>query len=103
MYPTDLVAWLLKAMIDPKPGHFNVGSESSISMAELASLISDLTSREGIEILNPEISPNNYVPSTKLFRAEFGVKESVPLSTGLLNWKSWLTSNYLQTPYRPRN
>ncbi len=93
MYPTDLVAWLLKSMVNPKIGHFNVGSEESISMAELASLISEMTSQKGIEFSNPEIPPNNYVPSTKLFRSEYDVKESVSLSTGLLNWKSWLTSN----------
>ena len=93
MYPTDLVGWLLKSMVNPKVGHFNIGSEESISMAELASLISEMTSRKGIEFSNPEIAPSNYVPSTKLFRAEYDVKEMVPLSEGLLNWKSWLTRN----------
>lgn len=93
MYPTDLVAWLLKSMVNPKVGHFNIGSEDSISMAELASLVSEMTSRKGIEFSNPEIPPNNYVPSTKLFRTEYDVEELVPLSEGLLSWKSWLTRN----------
>jgi nucleoside-diphosphate-sugar epimerase len=93
MYPTDLVAWLLKSMVDPKPGCFNVGSEESISMAELAKLISDMTSQKGVEFPDPEIPPNNYVPSTKLFREEYAVKEFMPLATGLHHWKSWLASN----------
>ncbi len=90
MYPTDLVAWLLKSMIDPKPGYFNVGSENSVSMAELASLISNITSMKGVEFSKPETPPNCYVPSTAHFRSEFDVNETVSLTSGLLRWKSWL-------------
>lgn len=90
MYPTDLVSWLLKSMLEPKPGYFNVGSENPISMAELANLISDLTSMKGVEVPHPETQPNNYVPSTARFRSEFDVKEMVSLTSGLLRWKSWL-------------
>ena len=93
MFPTDLVAWLLKSLVNPKVGYFNVGSEESISMAELATLISDMTSRKGFELLNPEIPPSNYVPSTKLFRAAYEVRETVSLSEGLTNWKFWLKGN----------
>ena len=92
MYPTDLVAWLLKSMINPTPGNFNVGSEESISMVELATHISNITSRKGIEIVNPTIPPTNYVPSTELFRSKYDVVETVPLTKGLHCWKSWLTS-----------
>jgi len=90
LYPTDLVTWLLKSMLDPKPGYFNIGSENSVSMAELANLISEITSMKGVEVAKPETPPNNYVPSTTGFRSEFDVKETVSLTSGLLRWKSWL-------------
>ncbi len=86
MYPTDLVAWLLKSLIDPKPGFFNIGSESSISMVELATLISKLTSNKGVEIPNPETPPSNYVPSTLNFRSTYNLSESVLLADGLRSW-----------------
>jgi hypothetical protein len=77
-------------MIGPKPGYFNVGSENSVSMAELANLISNITSMKGVEFSKPETPPNCYVPSTAHFRSEFDVNETVSLTSGLLRWKSWL-------------
>lgn len=93
MHPTDLIAWLLKAMVDPENGNFNIGSEESITMSDLARLISEMTSQKGVEYVNPEICPNNYVPSTKLFRSTYAVTELMPLATGLRQWMSWLTNN----------
>jgi len=90
MFPTDLVSWLLKSILDPKDKYFNIGSEISISMLELATLVSDLSSRNGIELLNPETSANNYVPRTELFRTTHDVKENIELESGLTSWIKWL-------------
>lgn len=90
MYPSDLVTWLLKSLLNPMPGYFNIGSENSISMAELASLVSKQTSDKGINIVNPETPANNYVPSTSNFRSHYGVSETVDLKAGLASWITFL-------------
>lgn len=86
MYPTDLTIWLLKSLIDPKPGFYNIGSENSVSMIELAKLVSKLTSNKGVEVPNPETLPNNYVPSTLNFRTTYNSREDVSLVDGLQRW-----------------
>jgi nucleoside-diphosphate-sugar epimerase len=90
MFPTDLVSWLLKSILDPKDGNFNIGSERSISMLELATMVSELTSKKGVVLLNPETPANNYVPSTEKFRSVHNVKENTELENGLMQWAKWL-------------
>ncbi len=90
MFPTDLVSWLLKSILDPKDRNFNIGSENSISMLELATMVSNLTSRKGVVLLNPETAANNYVPGTKSFRSVYGASENTELEKGLRQWAKWL-------------
>ena len=90
MFPTDLVSWLIKLVLNPKNADFNIGSESSISMLELATLVSELTSKKGVVLLKPETPANNYVPSTEIFRSFYDVKENTWLKEGLLLWVNWL-------------
>lgn len=90
MFPVDLVVWLLKSILDPHDVNMNVGSEDSISMLDLAAMISNLTHKKGVVILNPETPPNNYVPKTEIFRSIYNVKESVTLETGLISWLAYL-------------
>jgi nucleoside-diphosphate-sugar epimerase len=90
MFPTDLVVWLLKSLLNPKCVNLNIGSEISISMHELASLVSSMTSNKGVLFLNPSAPANNYVPATGIFRSIYDVEETVGLETGLDSWASWL-------------
>jgi len=90
MFPTDLVSWLLKSIVDPKNDDFNIGSERSISMLELATLVSELTSKKGVVLLKPETPANNYVPSTRFFRSVHQVKENTALEEGLTQWIKWI-------------
>ena len=90
MFPTDLVSWLLKLIVDIKNEDFNIGSESSISMLELATLVSELTSKKGVVLLKPETPANNYVPSTEYFRSVYQVKENIGLQEGLTQWIKWI-------------
>jgi nucleoside-diphosphate-sugar epimerase len=92
MFPTDLTSWLLTALVNPIEGNFNVGSEIGISMLELATLVSGLTSSKGVEMLNRLEPASNYVPSTTNFRQTFRVDESVALSEGLGWWIDWLAN-----------
>jgi nucleoside-diphosphate-sugar epimerase len=89
MYPTDLATWVLNALINPKDGDFNIGSEFPVRIYDLAHQISDLTSRKGVRVLGEDQIASNYVPSTSAFRKEFGVTEQVTLSDGLERWIKW--------------
>jgi nucleoside-diphosphate-sugar epimerase len=90
MFPTDLVTWLLKSIVDPRNEDFNIGSENSISMLELATLVSELTSKKGVVLLKPETPANNYVPSTRSFRSVYQTKEMTGLEEGLIQWIKWI-------------
>ena len=91
MFPTDLVNWLLKSMLDPRTENLNIGSEFGISMLDLATLVSSVTSQKGVVLLNPTIPANNYVPSTRNFRSIYNVRESISLGEGLGLWAEWLS------------
>jgi dTDP-glucose 4,6-dehydratase len=95
MFPTDLVVWLLKSLVNPQDVNMNIGSEVSITMLELASLISRMTSKKGVMLLNPSAPANNYVPATGIFRSIYNVAENVELEAGLDSWASWLMKNDL--------
>lgn len=90
MYPTDLTIWILTALLNPKDHNVNIGSEAPITMFDLANLISDMTSRKGVRILNETEVPSNYVPSTAFFREAYGVSEAVTLEKGLQYWMTAL-------------
>jgi nucleoside-diphosphate-sugar epimerase len=90
MYPTDLTIWLLSAVLEPKNLNINIGSETPISMLDLANLISDMTSRKGVKILGDDQDVSNYVPSTLCFRETYGVSEQIDVSSGLERWIEWL-------------
>jgi dTDP-glucose 4,6-dehydratase len=90
MYPTDLTIWILSALLKPKYLNVNIGSEIPISMLNLANLISDMTSKKGVNILGDDKVASNYVPSTSCFRQNYGVSEQIDLSNGLERWIEWL-------------
>lgn len=91
MFPTDLVNWLLKSMLDPRTENLNIGSEFGISMLDLATLVSSVTSQKGVVLLNPTIQASNYVPSTRNFRSIYSVREFIGFEEGLGLWAEWLS------------
>ena len=90
MYPTDLVIWILTALLKPTNLDTNIGSEVPISMLQLGNLISDMTSKKGVQILGENQEISNYVPSTSSFRENYGVSEQITLSSALERWIEWL-------------
>lgn len=86
MYPTDLTVWILASLLNPIDLNVNIGSELPINMINLAQLVSDLTSKKGLRILNEDQVASNYVPSTSTFREVYGVTQTVDLETGLRLW-----------------
>lgn len=90
MYLTDLITWILTALLKPKNLNVNIGSESPLTMHELATLVSQLTSNKGVRILDRNAIATNYVPSTSCFRENFGVAQQIDLDQGLERWIEWL-------------
>ena len=88
----DMASWLLRIIEAGSPDEiYHVGSERSISIRDLASLVSEryqlLTDNEtSIEILG-EISPldgvSRYVPSTKWTRERLNLTETVSLEASI--------------------
>lgn len=84
LYAADLAIWLWTILLHGKNGRaYNVGSEKSISLAEVAKLVvlsienapKAVTTRKAARAG----SQNIYVPSTRRARSELGLKEYVCL------------------------
>ena len=99
MYSTDLVAWLWAIMVRGRAGAaYNVGSDRSISIRELAELIVQVSNAKNkeIKVLGlPAIgvAPKRYVPDISFAQKDLGVSITVPLETALVRTLEW---------YRPR-
>ena len=96
LYAADLTTWLWAVLLRAPTGAiYNVGSEQSVSIAELAERTSTLLGAPGVEILgqeDPGWNPGRYVPSTKKIRAELGVTTTVDLDEAIrrtARWNGW--------------
>jgi dTDP-glucose 4,6-dehydratase len=102
LYPTDLSIWLLTLLTRKcKETAYNIGSERTISIGELARITSELLGSGLYRILGAEDSGWNtgrYVPNTKLIRDEFELTESVTLETALLNTAASVRLGYNSKP-----
>lgn len=92
LYPTDLVVWILAALTQPKNINVNIGSELPVTMLELATIISELTSKMGVRVLGSNVVASNYVPSTSCFRENYAVTQQISLNEGLERWIEWLVT-----------
>lgn len=90
MYPTDLVVWLIRILENPLSQPLNVGSEKNLTMRELGSLISLMTSRKDLTFVNLSEEINCYWPSTSNTRKYYAVDETISLEEGLRRWIYWL-------------
>lgn len=88
LYAADLTAWLWTILLRaPAGATYNVGSEESVSIAELAERTATLLGASGFEILgqeDPGWNPGRYVPSTRKIRTELGVAPTVGLDEAIL-------------------
>lgn len=87
LYAADLAAWLWTILLRAGPGAvYNVGSEESVSIADLARRTAALLGTAGHEVLgrpDPGWNPGRYVPSTALIRRELGVRQTVDLDEAI--------------------
>jgi len=97
IYPSDLISALVLILTNGKSGAaYNVGSEESLSIYELANLISKvLQSDAGVEVKNYDDKGWNigrYVPSTSLIEKELNFKRNIDIETAILRtgiWNGW--------------
>jgi len=96
MYPSDLVVALLTIATQDEYQNFNVGSEESISMSQLATLISSMTSNSRIEFTNPNALLSNYVPSISNLKEIMPQFKPTGIHESISKWINWIhTTNQL--------
>lgn len=87
LYAADLTAWLWALLIRGDRGAvFNMGSEESVSIADLARRTATLLGGPGVEILgrpDPGWNPGRYVPSTAAITAALGLSPTINLDEAI--------------------
>lgn len=95
LYAADLAIWIWTILFKGQPCRpYNVGSDRSISIAELADLVRQLVS-PGIEIIiarqaDPKCPPQQYVPSVERARVELSLESWVSLEQAIERTVRWL-------------
>ena len=94
LYAADLAAWLWTILLRGAPGGvYNVGSESEVSIRELAHAVqTQFEPPPEVQIAKPETPgapPERYTPSTVRAREELGLRETVPLAEALAKTIAW--------------
>jgi dTDP-glucose 4,6-dehydratase len=96
LYASDLTVWLLHMLVRAescKP--YNVGSDESISVKELAEQVAKTLGDGTYEILGAKDigwNPGRYVPDTNLIEGDLGLKRTVSLENAILRtaiWNGW--------------
>jgi nucleoside-diphosphate-sugar epimerase len=88
LYAADLTVWLWTILLRGKPSRaYNVGSEESVSIAEVAQAVrKSIPMKNGIKIQGnslPGAPVEQYVPSTSRARNELGLTQSISLEAGI--------------------
>lgn len=96
LYVADLVVWLWHMLVRAEPGKpYNCGSDESISVRELAELVSRVIGNGKYQVLGaPDIgwNPGRYVPDTTLIGRELGLYKTVSLEEAIKRtayWNGW--------------
>lgn len=100
LYASDLTVWLWHMLVRAEPGKpYNVGSDISISVRELAETVSDTLSNVGCRVLGaPDQGWNlgRYVPDTSLIGRDLGLHQTVGLNEAIRRtalWHGWKGNN----------
>lgn len=89
MYQSDLAQWLLALLQHGAPGNaYNVGSDETISISDLAHLVRDtLSPKKKVLItgntLADNVFRNRYVPDITKAKIDLGLKVTVPLEQAI--------------------
>jgi len=93
LYASDLTVWLWHLLVSGASGQaYNVGSDESVSIRELAKRVSNVLGGPGFEILGKDDLGWNlgrYVPDTTLINKEFGLYKTVSLDESIRRTAIW--------------
>jgi nucleoside-diphosphate-sugar epimerase len=92
MYPADLINTLINITCKKDFQNFNIGSDVPISMSNLATLISSITSKQGIRLSEDVNEPSNYVPDISNVKSLPGHSPFMSIGEALDRWVEWLKS-----------
>lgn len=97
LYASDLTAWLWHMLVRAEPGKpYNVGSDESVSMRELAEKVSQVVGNGEYQVLGAEDrgwNPGRYVPDTGRIGHDLGLHKTVPLDVAIRRtalWHGWM-------------
>lgn len=98
LYAADLTIWLWHILFCGQSCQtYNVGSEKSVSIAELADVVAScFVPRLPIIIdKKPEVGkvPERYVPSVLRIKRELGLEQKIDLLEGIIKTKNWYQAN----------
>lgn len=89
LYAPDLMIWLLTILCQGTPGRaYNVGSEESVSILDLALRVAGRAGRPGDVYVHSKVPPrflrpDRYVPSTERARRELGLNQLIGLDDAI--------------------
>jgi nucleoside-diphosphate-sugar epimerase len=96
LYASDLTVWLLHMLVRAAPGKpYNVGSDESVSIRDLAERTSRLLGTGEFRVLGAADAgwnPGRYVPKTDLVTKELGLYRTVSLDEAIRRtalWHGW--------------
>lgn len=94
LYPTDLMIFLFNLLIkkEEKFNPYNIGSDESISIKELAEKTSRLVGNGKFEVLDHNDNGWNlgrYVPDTNKFSKDFNISRLVSLEEAIIRTAKW--------------
>jgi dTDP-glucose 4,6-dehydratase len=98
LYAADLMIWLWTILFKGAPGRaYNVGSDESISILDLAKRVLIACETESQIIVTKRPAPNalplRYVPDTSRARTELGLDQKIDLASAIIRTAQWLKSN----------
>ena len=95
LYAADLAIWLWTILFKGKSCRpYNVGSDKSINIADLANLVCRLSNPEITFTItstaDPALPPQRYVPATERARSELGLEDWISLEQAIEKTVRWL-------------
>lgn len=90
MYPTDLIEWLIKCLINPSLSPIHIGSDEGIYMKDLASQLAQKFGGKTVGEGDSMIAKSNYVPNNMQTKIMLGVNQRVTFEDGVTRWINWL-------------
>ena len=94
MYPTDLVAWLLRIIQSPTTDVIRVGSPEKVTILKLAESILKLTGNGSISNRgNSAVAQSAYFPDLSDTLTRYNFRKPVALEESLLRWTKYLRTN----------